>query len=448
MTAAARRFATRKVVVAKSLRPQSISELQQCIEPGVAVPFALRPRGGCTASTYCNASPGGLVIDTTGLNNIVEIDAGNLRVTVEAGVRLQDLVSALDEFGLELPGCFDLYRHTVGGAVAAPCFGPGVGDDAASLARQIISMKVVTPAGELVTVSAEDSRFMPLFRASYGLLGVIAEVCFRVREKRVFDRTYRKLSHDQLLRSMETLAELPIGMKFFLLPHRDRAYLEILRQADSGRNVYNRVWKAKDWGETVVLPTLFRSLNRVVPMPTLRYRLIDGVSGLTKDLGQSRFFETGSYSVAATHRQTGDMSTTPHYSTWLFSASRASEVTEAYIEFCRDVYQTTGYRADLPTVGFRVAKDPSALMSPSRTRAMVALQTCSTRVDGWEDFVIDLADFAESKGGVPVFNQSRAARASYAQRVYGDALNQFIGIRRQLDRDNRLLNPFLSQYFS
>ena len=61
--------------------------------------------------------------------------------------------------------------------------------------------------------------------------------------------------------------------------------------------------------------------------------------------------------------------------------------------------------------------------------------------------MIDLADFAESKGGVPVFNQSRAVRASYAQRVYGDALSQFIGVRRQLDRDNRLLNPFLSQYF-
>ena len=447
MTAVARRLATSRVSLARSLRPESISELQKCIDPGVAVPFPLRPRGGHTASTDCNSSPGGLVIETAGLSRILVIDPDNLRVTVEAGVRLQDLVTALDEVGLELPGCFDLYRHTVGGAVAAPCFGPGVGDDAASLARQIISMKIVTPSGELVSIAADDSRFMPLFRASYGLLGVIAEVCFRVREKKVFNRTYRKLSHDQLLRSMETLADLPIGLKFYLLPHRDRAYLEILRQSDTKRNVYDRIWRAKDWGETVVLPKISRSLSRVVPLPTLRYRLIDGVSGLARDISQSRLFETGSYSVAAAHRQSGSTSATPNYSTWLFSASRASEVMEAYIDFSQSLFERTGYRADLPTVGFRVARDPSSLMSPSRTRAMIALQTCSTRVDGWEDFVIDLADFAESNGGVPVFNQTRAVRSSYAQRVYGDALNKFVGVRRQLDTDNRLLNPFLSQYF-
>ncbi|MDJ0919267.1 MAG: FAD-binding oxidoreductase [Woeseiaceae bacterium] len=448
MTAAARSYQANRVSLAKALQPESITELQQCIDPGVAVPFPLRPRGGCTASTDCNTSSGGLVIETTGLNRILIIDPDNQRVTVEAGVRLQDLVNALDEYGLELPGCFDLYRHTVGGAVAAPCFGPGVGEDAASLARQIISMKVVTPSGELVSISADDTRFMPLFRASYGLLGVIAEVCFRVRTKRVFDRTYKKVSHEQLLKTLETLADLPIGLKFFVLPHRDRAYLEILRQAESTKSIHDRFWKAKDWGETVVLPTIFRSLNKVVPMPKLRYRLIDGVSGLTKDLSQSRLFETGSYSVAAGHRQSGSTSDTPHYSTWLFSASRASEITEAYIELCQSLFERTGYRADLPTVGFRVAKDPSALMSPSRSRAMIALQTSSTRTDGWEDFVIDLADFAEAHGGVPVFNQTRAVRSSYAQRVYGDALTSFVGVRRQLDSDNRLLNPFLSQYFS
>ena len=42
---------------------------------------------------------------------------------------------------------------------------------------------------------------------------------------------------------------------------------------------------------------------------------------------------------------------------------------------------------------------------------MVALQTASTHTDGWEDFVIDLADFAEYWAGVPMFSQSRAVRA-------------------------------------
>lgn len=448
MAVAARISRIGKSSRADTLRPKNLTELQQCVEPGVDVPFALRPRGGGTASTDCNSSPGGMVIDMTGLNRIVDIEWENQRVTVEAGVRLQDLVNALDAQGLELPGCFDLYRHTVGGAVAAPCFGPGVGDDAASLARQIVSMKVITPSGELLRIAANDTKYMPLFRASYGLLGIVAEVTFRVRPKQVFNVAYRKLTHSQLLKSMETLAELPIGLKFYLLPHRDRAYLELMRQTGDMANLHGKMWRAKDFGETVVLPRLFRSINKIVPMPTLRYRMIDGVSGLTKELSQSRFLETGSYSLAATHRQTGNTSSTPFYSTWLFSASQASTVIADYVRFCREVFEQTGYRCDLPTIGFRVARDPSSLMSPSRTRAMLALQTSTTRGEGWEDFAIDLSDFAERHGGVPIFNQTRAVRAGYAQQIYGDSLRAFANIRRQLDQNNRLLSPFLGQFFS
>ncbi len=436
------------IIKAEALRPRTVEELQTCINPGIAVPFALRPRGGNTASTDCNSSPGGLIVDTSALDAIAGINHENKTVTVQAGVRLERLVGILDEQGLELPGCFDLYRHTVGGAVAAPCFGPGVGDDAATLGRQIVSMRVVTANGELIDIRENDQKYMPLFRASYGLLGVIAEVTFRVRPKRAFNVAYRKLDHQTLVNGLSTLAELPIGLRFFLAPHRDRAWLEIMRPADSteARNV--RAWKARDWGETVVLPAIARSLRKIVPLPNLRYRLIDGVSGLSKDLAQNRFLTTGSYSLAAGHRQDGEESSTPLYSTWCFPAASAAEVCKAYVDFCKGEFRSSGYRYDLPAVGFRVARDATALLSPSSDEAMLALQTSSTVEDGWEDFIIDLADFAERWGGIPAFNQSRAVSASYAHTAYGKRLGEFIAVRRRLDPDNRLLNPFLAQYFS
>ncbi|MEM9690627.1 MAG: FAD-binding oxidoreductase, partial [Pseudomonadota bacterium] len=419
-----------------------------CIDPGITVPFPLRPRGGNTASTDCNSSPSGLIIDMSALDRIVGIDFDNATVTAEAGVRLETLVAELDQHGLEIPGCFDLYRHTVGGAVAAPCLGPGIGEDAATLGRQIHSMRVVTPGGQLIEIQASDPKRMPLFRTSYGLLGVIAEVTFRVRAKRAFNVAYRKLDHRALLKGLGTLAGLPIGLRFFIAPHRDRAWLELMRPADEEASVSERAWRARDFGETVVLPALARSIRKVVPLRNLKYRLIDGVSGLSKDLSQNRFLKTGSYALAASHRQQGDESSTPLYSTWCFPASRASDVVAAYIDFTKATYRHSGYRCDLPTVGFRVARDATALLAPSSGEPMLALKVCSTVENGWEDFVIDLADFGERWGGIPMFNQTRAVSTAYAQRCYVDALRTFAAVRRRLDPDNRLLNPFLAQYFS
>ena len=77
---------------------------------------------------------------------------------------------------------------------------------------------------------------------------------------------------------------------------------------------------------------------------------------------------------------------------------------------------------------------------------MIALTTASTQARGWEDFVIDLAEFAESWAGTPIFSESRALRADHAEQTYANRLDFFRRMRRQLDPANRFLSPFLAQY--
>ena len=77
---------------------------------------------------------------------------------------------------------------------------------------------------------------------------------------------------------------------------------------------------------------------------------------------------------------------------------------------------------------------------------MIALTTASTQLRGWEDFVIDLAEFAEKWGGTPVISQSRAIRAEHTIQTYTNRLDFFRRTRRQLDPHNRLLSPFLAQF--
>ena len=97
--------------------------------------------------------------------------------------------------------------------------------------------------------------------------------------------------------------------------------------------------------------------------------------------------------------------------------------------------------------GFLLARDRSALLSPTFDESMFALRTVSTPSKGWEDFVIDFAEFAQHWGGSPFLNQTRSMEPDYARQAFGSRLDFFKKIRRQLDPANRMMNPFLSQYF-
>ena len=121
-------------------------------------------------------------------------------------------------------------------------------------------------------------------------------------------------------------------------------------------------------------------------------------------------------------------------------------VIKAYRDFCESTYANNQYRCDMPAVGFRLCNDRMSLLSPSFDESMIALTTASTQAKGWEDFVIDLAEFAEKWGGIPMISQSRALRAEHVIQAYSKRLDCFRLLRRKLDAENRLLSPFLRQF--
>lgn len=429
------------------LTPPNLAKLMRCMDPRANVALPIRIRGAGTAATDCNESPKGTVIQTTQLTKLVRIDNYNLTVTAEAGIRLGTLVDALAKQGLELIGNHEQMERTLGGALASPCMGPGIGNQAAYLSSQLVNMKVVTANGKVMTISEKKEHLLAAFRNSYGMLGVIYEATLRVQPVSVFSASHRSLPVDKFADVVDRIAKANIGVKFYLMPHRDRVYVDVRRYDVEGGSAYGAPWKFKDWGESTVLPHVFRSLNRVMPIPSVRYRLIDGISAATQGIVNSKLVNHGS-NVAASGRRRRHKQNKLLYSTWCFPATDFSLVVKTYVEFCQRTFTENGYRCDMPAVGFRVSRDSSALLSPSFDEPMFALQTVSTQRTGWDDFVIDLALFAERWGGVPLFSQSRAFRAEHAMQTYGSRIEFFTRIRNQLDPEKRLLNPFLAQCFS
>ena len=282
---------------------------------------------------------------------------------------------------------------------------------------------------------------------SYGLLGVITEATLLVRPATVFVSDHRRVSIDDFARAAGSIADAEVGLKFYLMPYKDRAYLDIRRFSAESKAGARTPWAIKDWGESTVLPRVLGSLNKVVPLRGVRFGLIDSISAATHDMVNTRFVKRGCNATSESGRYRAIGAGRIRYSTWCFPATDFGVVLQAYRDFCLESFKRRGYRCDLPAIGYRLARDPSALLSPSVDESMVALQTMSTIERGWEDFVIDLAEFAEHWGGTPMFNLTRAAAVGHARQAYGQRRDMFNRIRRQLDPDNRLLNPFLAQYF-
>ncbi len=426
------------------LTPRNLNELRRILRPESSTPLPVRPQGAGTSSTDCNTTAAGSILHMTGLDRVLRVDAEQLTVTVEAGIRLETLVETLAEDGLELYGGYELQGRTVGGAIAAPCFGPSIGKVGSFFSSHVVAMKIITADGRQMTLDRTQKNLLAAFRLSYGLLGVIYEATLRVRPMRTFTASHRRVSVQKFASIVDTLAASEVGFKFYLMPYRDRVYLDLRRYDTQAGNAYKTPWRLKDWGESTVMPHVFRSLNRIVPINSVRYRLIDSISEATQGLVNSRLVHTGS-NVASPSRR-GARGPRTHYSSWCFPAANFSMVAIAYKEFCESVLQQSGYRCDLPAAGYRLNHDPSAPLSPSFDETMIVLTTASTQLSGWDDFVIDLADFAEKWGGTPLISQSRALRAENVIQAYTRRLDFFRQMRRRLDPDNRLLNPFLAQF--
>ena len=428
-------------------RPANQKELMDCLDPSSHLSAPFRPMGANSSSTDCNASSAGTVIDMTAFDTILNIDAYNDTVTVQAGVRLRALAQELAEQELELAGSHDLMDRTVGGAIAGGCIGPAIADDGAFFSSQVVALKIVTPGGKIVKIVDDSRKLLHAFRLSYGMLGVIFEATLKVRPVRGFVATHRRCSISQFAAASESLARANVGVKFYLMPFSDRVYLDLRRYSPEARAARSIPWKLKDWGESTVLPHIFKSINRIVPASGMRYRIIDEISKATQGIVNNRLVNTGNNSMALASKPGKDKSRALQYSTWLFPAADFAIVVQTYADFCRRMRDENGFRCDMPTVGFRLSADQSALLSPSFDEPMFALRAVSTQTRGWEDFAIDFAEFSEHWGGNPFFNQTRGLSADHAGIVFGQRCAVFRRIRRQLDPHDRMMNPFLSQYF-
>jgi len=437
------RASTKKSTI--TVRPKSSDEIVAVLQNRKHFPTPVRPMGANSGNTRCTAVQEGTVMDMTGMNKILQIRSRTVKV--QAGMRLRDLARRLDEYGLELVGSYEYPDRTVGGAISSGSMTAGFPEDGAHLAASVCGLTLVTPDGRTIDFDDTTPEMMVVVRQSFGLLGVISNVTLKIRKSCSYSIRNRKIGFAELSTIAPSLARTNTGVKLFMLPFRDRIFIELRDASSSEQKRRSFAWKFREWAVNKILPDIVHSVGKYVPIGRIRDPLIDGFSEATQLIANTRFVDAGSNAVEQTgqFRKVGAESRS-RSCTWLFPADKFGAAIYSYREFARRHYETTGYRCDLPAVGYRIPKDRSALLSPSYDGPMFALSLRSTNTSGWDDLMLDFAKISARFDGVPVFNQTRGFTPDQVLAAYGKRLERFRAMRRKLDPQNRLLNQFFAEH--
>ena len=168
--------------------------------------FPVTPRGsGTNISGGSVPIRGGIVLCTTKMNRILEINQANLTATVEPGVVLQDFNNLLAKENLFYPPDPQSFLScTVGGTVAENSGGPlcikyGV------TKQYVLGLEVVLPDGYVMNIGGSTVKnrtgydLVPLFTGSEGTLGIITKITLRLIPKPAARRTIIAIFDDMTL---------------------------------------------------------------------------------------------------------------------------------------------------------------------------------------------------------------------------------------------------------
>src|SRR4051794_32487809 len=166
--------------------PESMEELSSLLREPKHDRSSVRVRGGGSKWSWGADRPDpDLVVETGGLSQIVEHAAGDLIVTVQAGVRLADLQAHLGASGQWLALDPPEADATIGGIVATGASGPRrlryrTARDLLIRVTVVLADGTVPRSGGKVVKNVAGYDLGKLFTGSFGTLGVVAECTFRL----------------------------------------------------------------------------------------------------------------------------------------------------------------------------------------------------------------------------------------------------------------------------
>jgi hypothetical protein len=431
------------------VEPENVQEICAIMQDAHKYPGPVRAIGSHHSTTACVDVEGGTLISMRKMKRIIEIRSDT--VTVEGGALYIDVARELQKHNMQLYINIVIGNLTVGSAACCGTKDASMPDEFGQVSSYVTQVKLVKPSGELVTITAErDQELLQVVRSSYGLLGIIYEVTFRIRPLQSLAVNHEVYTLDAFAQRLPELKASNTSMMLYIYPFLDRITVERRRYNPDAKperatrwqwDLRNTIWRK-------IAPSYAFLVSRYIPFAHLQDLLLNAFNQAVIRISVIALRGTNTSPVAQQIQfSEQDRISKFTFSFWAFPEENYIETLRAYFQFCKEYYQKTGYRPDMISVGYRVNADDRALFSYSSGGAVITIDPVSTGNPGWEGFLVAYNQFCSEHDGIPLFNQTENITPAQIQRAFGKRLVTFERYRSRFDPTGRLLSRYFHTFF-
>lgn len=422
------------------VKPRTAQEVLAILADSASYPAPVRPIGNYHSTTACATGNGGTLIDTTAMNSVLEIT--DTHVTAQAGALYMNVARELAARGKNFFVDLQVGTVTLGSVATCDTKDGSYPGEYGQAGAYVTRLKLATAAGEIVTIDENDPALLQAVRSSYGLLGVVVEVTFRIRPLTPVSIRHVNLTIDEFLAQLPQLKARNGSMMMYLFPFADRVTVQLRGPGDPEAKRNRWLWWVRNMGVAYGVP-LFARFARVIPFVWLRFWSQQCFYALAR-LILARILH------ARNTRPTDQATRYGHrpglarfsFSIFAFSERTYPDTLLAYLRFVRDYYARTRYRPDLLTVGYRVAQSQYSLFSYSYDGDVMTIDPVGLGGAEWDRFIDAFNEFCRAHRGTPLFNQSPRLTAEQVADAFGERVAAFNAFRKRFDPSNRLLNRY------
>lgn len=428
------------------LRPKSIEEIAAAVADVARYPSPVRAVGKLHSPAPCSADVGGTMIDMTGMTRIIEI--GEDFVTAEAGALYIDAAEELARHGKQFHINTEIGNITLGAAACAATKDSSLISSSrwGQVSSFVSAVKIVKPDGQIASYNEiDDAEEMRLLRSSYGLLGVIVEVTLKTKPLTAIYARHRVYTIEQFRTAVPEMIAQGNAVMMYIYPFSNRVLVEERRELPGIAPRSSGGWWLRNAFWRKLGPMFTMLIARAAPNRDIEYRIRNVYDFLISRW--TCFFVGGKATMP--HRQIIRHVDKPGpykfvFSMWSFDEDKFFDTLDAYVGFCHDYWRRTGYRCDLPAVGYRMVADDNALLSFTHDASAMSIDPVSTGGPGWDEFLEAFNEFSSKHDGHPLLNQTKHLTAEQVAKAFGPRWSEFARARRVRDPGDRLLSGYFA----
>jgi FAD/FMN-containing dehydrogenase len=405
--------------------PDTEEQVIQIVKDALARGGSVRTHGGGHSWSHLVVTDDTLV-QLDNLKKGLVADVLKRRYTVQAGIRLKELIHNLALDGLAMRNLGSITEQSIAGAISTGTHGTGV--RLGNLSTSIVGMELVTGTGDLLTIKETDEDLLNAARVSLGALGIITQVTIQVVPMYNLEHTTYFCKFDDVIDKLDILNQenerfllwwlvAPIGPKdnvIVITMNPPRTPPGTLGQAGSAGNV----------GQN--------------PLPMDTNDLLSMVLKLFPKKPFHEFLKrTGRYDGILTIPLLPVLHREFEYALPVENASEA-------LRALRRVFDEGDISTTLPVEVRFVAADQS-LLSPARGMDVcyIGVSTQPNANEVYSRVEPIMKDF----GGRPHWGKHFSLRRSEVEAMYPDSYDKFRKIRKELDPKGVFANTLLRQLF-